>query len=212
MFPLTPNEATLIGGIGGAALGAVFGAVVSIFTTRYIVKHGPNYSAQIDSTNEALAALAATQEEMRKQQAGEIQAVAERHVEQERKAEAARWKPEPRIESKVEGVEQVNKLVVKSPQSFYLTGVSLIAPGGGKLIDYPVDQGVASTGFGVTITHTSLNKVAELSPTFFQRYTFTGSIRYSVQREKDGVSYTGDIAFHGERIYLNNTGFYKLSG
>jgi hypothetical protein len=33
---MTPNEATLIGGIGGAALGAIFGGVTSIFTTRYL--------------------------------------------------------------------------------------------------------------------------------------------------------------------------------
>jgi hypothetical protein len=174
-----------------------------------VTTYGRFYS---DHRGEALSALAATQEEMRKQHAAEMQTQAEQHIEQEHKAEAERWKPEARIESKVEGVEQVNKLVLKSPQGFFLTVASLIAPGGGKLIDCPTDKGVASTGFGVTITHASLNKVAELSPTFFQRDTFSGAIRYSVQREKDGASYTGDIAFHGERVYLNNTCFYKLSG
>jgi hypothetical protein len=42
--------------------------------------------------------------------------------------------------------------------------------------------------------------------------TFDGSIRYSTKREKDGTLYTGEIRFHGERIYLNNAGFYKLTG
>jgi hypothetical protein len=212
MFPLTPNEATLIGALGGAALGAVIGGAVSFFVARYMVKHGANYSGQIDAINRALASLAATQEEMREQHAAASEAEAQRHADQERKAEVARWKPEARIESKVEGVEQVNKLILKSSQSFYLTEASLIAPNGAKLIDYPMDRGVATTGFGITITHASLNQVAELSPTFFQRDTFSGAIRYSVRREKDSGSYTGDIAFHGERIYLNSTCFYKLSG
>lgn len=34
---MTPNEATIVGGLAGGILGAV----ASVFTTRYLVKHGP---------------------------------------------------------------------------------------------------------------------------------------------------------------------------
>jgi hypothetical protein len=209
---LIPNDATLIGAFGGATLGAVIGGIVSLFVARYTVKRSANYSGQIHTINEALASLAATQEEMRQQHAAASEAEAQRDVERERKAEAAQWKLEARIESKVEGIEQVNKLVLKSSQSFFLTAASLIAPSGAKLLDCTVMPDVPSTGFSVPITHASLNKVAELSPTFFHQETFSGSFRYSVQREKDGVSYTSDIAFHGERVYLQSACYYKLSG
>jgi len=179
-----------------------------------MLKHGPNYSEQIKETNESLAALAATQERMSQQYTTAFESEKEHREKQERHADAARWKPTAQIESKVEGDKQVSKLILKSPQSFFLNEVSLVAPGGAKLFDYPVLGGkVASTGFSIPISHESLNKVAEISPSFFQHETFSGSFRYSVEREgKDPTSFTGEIPFHGERVYVANTCFFKLNG
>jgi len=62
------------------------------------------------------------------------------------------------------------------------------------------------------ISHASLNKITSNNQQFFDTETFGGAIRYIVKREKDGASYTGEIRFHGERVYLNSTCFYKLTG
>ena len=212
MFGITPNQATLIGSVGGAALAAVVGGAVSFFVARYTVKHSSNYSGQIGTINQALSSLAATQEEMKQHYAQSVADEKKRQEENERRAEAERWKPQARIESKVEGVEQVNKLILKDQANFYLTEVSLISPAGAKLVDYSVIAGVSTTGFSVPITHASLNKITSNNQKFFDTETFDGSIRYTAKREKDGASYMGEIRFHGERVYLNSTCFYKLSG
>ena len=96
--------------------------------------------------------------------------------------------------------------------NFYLTEVSLIASGGAKLIDYPVTAGVATTGFSVPITHESLNRITANNQQFLKTETFSGTIRYTAKREKDSAIYTGEIPFHGERVYMLNTCFYKLTG
>jgi hypothetical protein len=154
MLGITPNEATLIGAFGGAALGAVVGGVVSFFTTRYMVKHGPDYSAQIAGTNEALAAIAATQEQMRKQHALAVEAEAKRHQEATNQAEAARWKPTVNILSTVQGSAQVNLLRLESLQEFALLEAGLFSSSGAKIADYLVNgPKVRSTGFSVAITH-----------------------------------------------------------
>lgn len=209
---ITPNQATLLGAFGGTALGAVIGGAVSFFVARYMVRHGANYSAQIEALNQALSSLAVTQEEMRQNYAQSIDAQKKRHEESERRAEAARWKPQANIESKVEGIEQTNKLVLKDQSNFILTAVSLISSSGAKLLDYSVTPGVSTTGFSVQITHESLNLLTSNSQQFFQKETFNGAIRYSAKREKDSASYTGEIPFYGQRVYLNSTCFYKLTG
>jgi hypothetical protein len=212
MLGITPNQATLIGALGGAALGALIGGAVSFFVARYTVRYSANYSGQINTINQALTSLAATQEEMKQHYAQSIAAEKQRQDENERRAEAARWKPQASIESKVEGVEQVNKLILKDQADFYLTEVSLLSSGGAKLIDYPVMAKVATTGFSVPITHASLNKITCNNQQFIATETFGGAIRYTAKRAKDGASYTGEIRFHGERVYLNSTCFYKLTG
>jgi hypothetical protein len=209
---ITPNQATLIGAFGGGALGAVIGGAVSFFVARYTVKHGADYSPQIETINQALSSLAATQEELKQHYAQSVIYEKKRQEENERRADAARWKPQVRIESKAEGPEQVNKLILKDQMNFYLTEISLIAPGGAKLIDYPVTAGVATTGFSIPITHESLNRITANNQQFFQTETFSGTIRYTAKREKDSAIYTGEIPFHGERVYMLNTCFYKLTG
>ncbi len=212
MLGITPNEAALIGAFGGAALGGIIGVVGSVFIARYTVKHSANYSGQIETINTVLGSLAATQEEMKQQYTQFVADEKQRHEANEHRAEAARWKPEARLESKVEGVEQVNKLILKDPANFFLMEAALVTTGGAKIVYYPVLSGVSTTGFSVPITHESLNRITSNNQQFFQTETFNGAIRYRAKREKDGASYTGEIPFHGERVYLHNTCFYKLSG
>lgn len=210
---MTPNEATILGGLGGAAFGAFFGGLTAFFTTRYIVKHGPNYSAQIDSTNNALAALAATQEEMRKQHASGLESDKEHRADQERKAEAARWKPIVKLVSEQRGSEWINELHLKDSHNFFVVEIALIGPTGAKLHEYSISKNLASTGFRVPIPGDSINKITMNNQQFFQIETFDGGIRYTVQREtKDNTRYTGEVPFHGERAMVNNTCFYKLLG
>lgn len=212
MLDITPNQATLVGAFGGAALGAVIGGAVSFFVARYTVKRSANYSGQIETINQALTSLAATQEEMKQHYAQSVADKRKLQEEHERRTEAARWKPQSRIESKFEGVEQVNKLILKDQENFYLTEVSLISPNGAKLIDYPVEAAVFTTGFCVPITHASLNTITSNNQQFFQTETFEGAIRFTTKRHRDGAPYTGEIRFHGQRIYLDNNCFYKLTG
>jgi len=212
MLDITPNQATFIGAFGGAALGAVIGGAVSSFVARYTVKHSANYTGQIETINQVLTSLAATQEETKQHYAQSVADERMRQEENERRTESAQWKPQAHIESKAEGVEQVNKLILKDQANFYLIEASLVSQDGAKLVDYPVNAGISTTGFSLPISHASLNKITSNNQQFFDTETFGGAIRYIVKREKDGASYTGEIRFHGERVYLNSTCFYKLTG
>lgn len=207
MLAVNNSTATIIGGLAGAVLGSI----TSIFTTRYIVKHGPNYEAQIRGMSEHLGKLAITQEDMREEQRRRNEAEESWRQQQDRAAEAARWKPQASIESKQVGNEQVNRLLLHCPEDFFVRSVSLLSPSGAKILEYPVEK-VASKGFGVPITHASMNQIAELSPMWQMTERFNGVIGYSGTRAKDGQPYSGTLPFHGERIWLNNTAFYKLSG
>lgn len=206
---VTQLESTLLDGI----VGAVIAAVVSILTTRYTLRHGPNYEGQIKGLQEAMGSLARTQEEFRLQQVERDRREDQRHEVREKREEAARWKPMATIECKLDGREYVNRLVVKSSDSFRLLEVSLISPTGAKLLDYPRnDDWVDSKGFGFTISSTSLNKLADISPTFFMHETFEGAIRFVAQRASDGAQYTGQIPIHGSRAYVQNVCSLKISG
>lgn len=136
----------------------------------------------------------------------------QRYEVSERRAEAARWKPEARFENNVEDVEQVNKLILKDTANFFLIEAALVTTGGAKVVDYPVLPGVSTTGFSILITHESLNRITSNNQQFLQTEMFNGAIRYTAKRERDGASYTGEIPFQGERVYLYSTCFYKLSG
>jgi TRAP-type C4-dicarboxylate transport system permease small subunit len=54
---LSNAEITLVASL----LSAVVAAIVSILTTRYTLKHGPNYEEQIKGIRETIGALAQTQ-------------------------------------------------------------------------------------------------------------------------------------------------------
>jgi TolA-binding protein len=92
----TNGEITLI----AASVSAGISAAVAILTTP--IKHGPNYEEQIEGLHETIGSLARTQEELRQQQAERDKREEKRYDDQERKAEAARWRPTATIESILE--------------------------------------------------------------------------------------------------------------
>ena len=76
---LTSTQLALIGTLATLAA-AVIAAIVSVLTTRYIVKHGPNYDARFKQMHETLEALARTQDELKQQQAKTAEAENERQL------------------------------------------------------------------------------------------------------------------------------------
>lgn len=210
---ITPNEATIAGAVLGAALGALFGGIVSFLTARYTLKHGPNYEKQITNIHHEFHALAKTQEDMRLQMVEDSKAEQERHVTQERKAEAARWKPAAKILSSVQGSEQANVLRLDSSRQFALTAASLISPSGANLYEYPVNgPNVFSSGCSVSLVRESLLLLANSVQPPRPFGGFDGSVRYTTMRQDDGTEYTGHVPFHAETVIVADTLWYKLQG
>ena len=205
---LTPNQASLVGAFGGAALGGVVSFLVAVYTIR----RSPNYEKQIQSVYEALASLAKTQEAFREQQE-KLGIIEKNHREIEiRRAEAALWKPKAWITSAVEGNEQVNKLILQSPQEFCINEVALISSSGAKLHEYPVmGPKVFSTGFSIQLSHASLILIANSSQEYFQHEAFEGALRYSVERQ-DSELCEGELPFRAETVFVHNTLWFKLTG
>ena len=208
MLSLTPNETTLVGGLAGAALGAV----ASIFTTGYLVKHGPKYGEQIMNIHATLAALAQTQENLRQQMAQTAADEKERHVAVEKRAEEAKWKPITKIISKVENNDQVNYLRLEASEEFALLEVSLCAQkDGAKIHEYPTDGAkFLSKGFTLPVTRESLNKIANTSQSYFDHSVFDASLRYVVLRA--GLQYTGEVPIHAEGVFNRPNMGIKLTG
>jgi hypothetical protein len=111
---------------------AFVAAVVSVLTTRYTLKHGPNYTAQINGLHDTIESLAKTQEELRKQQAEQAEREGARHEAELKRLEGAKWKPEAKIIAVNEGQEHVNKLSIVSVGKFRLINVSLLSETGAK--------------------------------------------------------------------------------
>jgi hypothetical protein len=208
---MSPNEASLVGAFGGAALGAILGAAVSFFVARNAIKHGPNYGSQIEGLQESVGALATTQEELRKQQAEQARLETERYEAREKKAEAQRWKPTSTIVSQTEGLGQVNYPHLTSSVEFAVIEVSLLTPSGGKIEDYRTGGSkLTSKGFKIQLTHGSLVNLMNVSDSYFQRSTFEGSIRFRVLR--DALETERIIPFHAVMVTVGNGLFPKLSG
>jgi hypothetical protein len=210
---LTSTQLALIGTLSTIAA-AVIAAIVSVLTTRYIVKHGPNYDARFKQMHETLEALARTQDELKQQQAKTAEAEKERHLIAERKAEAARWKPSAGSISLIEGNQQVNKLSIQSPEQFVLVEAYLLSDSGARLHDYQVLGTFGpSVGLNVIISHESLLKIANNNDSYFRYSTFQGTISYRVEGLGDNpASYTGEVPFRAQAVTVNNTQWFKLSG
>jgi hypothetical protein len=210
---LTSTQLALIGTLATIAA-ALIAAVVSVLTTRYIVKHGPNYDARFKQMHETLEALARTQDELKQQQAKTAEAENERHLIAERKAEAARWKPSAGIVSLIENNQQVNKLSILSPDKFVLLEAYLLSESGARLHDYQVlGKHGPCVGLNVIISHESLLKIANHSDSFVRFSTFEGRISYTVEKlEGVPASYTGEVPFSAQVVNVKNTQWFKLSG
>ncbi len=206
---LSNGEITVLASV----VSALIAAGVSILTTRYTLRHGPNYKEQIDSIHKTIDALAKTQEELRKQQANQAAEEKRRYEDGERRAEQARWKPEVKISSTTEGNQWVNKLVLKSNRAFSLLEVSLVSLEGAKMFDYPMNKPVVfTTGFGVPITDESLSLFASSSSTHFNNSSFDVKLRYRVSLEVGGGEYVGEIPFRAQFVQSGSGMVYKLSG
>jgi hypothetical protein len=171
---LTSTQLALIGTLA-TLVAAVIAAVVAVLTTRYIVKHGPNYNARFRQMHETLEALARTQDELKQQQAQAVEAERERRQLEERKAEAENWKTTARIISLIEGNQQVNKLSIQSPDQFVLIEAYLLSDSGARLHDYQVlGKYGPSVGLNVIISHESLLKIANTSDSYFSLFDVPG--------------------------------------
>lgn len=209
---LTAGEVALLAALIGA-VPATIAVIASVLTTRYLLKRGPNYTEHISQIDDTLAMLVQTQEDLKEQQAQFAEEERQRLAAQEKKQEQARWKPSAMIENSLDGNVYINKLVVKSTESFRLIEVSLLSPDGAKLEDYPrKDSWVDSKGFSFPIPSSSLNQLTDISPTWMMQETFKGRIRYVAQRVNGDVSYEGEIPFHGQRAYVQNMCSFKING
>jgi len=194
---------------------ALVAAVVSILTTRYTLKHGPDYSGQIRGLHDTIQSLAKTQEDLRQQQAEQAKREEERHKAQLKRLEAANWKPHAEIISVNEGLEHVNKLSIISADKFRVISVSLLSETGAKVHDILKNDLTAEvvSAKNIKIPHPALNQLAARSPTYFQLSKFDGAIQFTVERaDGEEALYTGELKFTAESTMLGNTMWFHLVG
>lgn len=218
---MTPNEATLVGGIAGGLLGAL----ASIFTTRYLLKHGPNYEAQIAKVNATLdnrigevsSSLSARIEGV-SSSIGDLTQAHTAHTAQQasfQEAEVARrtassWKPNARIDVVTDAQSLTNCLLLKSSDSFTLLGVYVQSGTGATLANIPIVEGQKTTGYRVPISHESLLKVKQAQNLGGLQNGATGQLLYRV--EKVDRTYEFTVPFTTEDVMVNNTIVIKLHG
>lgn len=213
MASFSNGEITVI----AAFVSAAISGIVSLITTRYTIKHGPNYQEEIEGLNEKFEAFhetyARTQADILKQQAELAEREETRYQEQERKAEAARWKPTVRIECTVDNQRHINKLILKANDAFKLLEVNILEPKGAKITEVPLKETwVTSGGFSVTIPQEILLKLVQATPTYVYHERFDGTIQYRVERDgKDQAEYIGTIPIHGSWGQIGNVGSFKLN-
>ena len=201
--------------IVSSLVSALVAAIVSVLTTRYTLRHGPNYSEQILGLHETIGSLAKTQEELRKQQAEQAKREQEHHDVEERRLEAANWKPYAEIIAMNEGREHVNKLSIISSEKFRVLDVGLFSDSGAKVCDIVKWDltGEAVAGRSVIIPNSGLNQIASGSPSYFQLGRFAGAVRFTVERaEGENVRYTGEVKFTAQTTMLGNAQWYHLVG
>jgi hypothetical protein len=192
---------------------ALIAALVSIFTTRYTVKHGTNYAGQIETLNQALASLAATQEEMKQHYAHSLVAEKERHDLNERRTKAAQWKPRAEIIAVNEGQQHVNKLSINSIEKFVPREVFLLSDSGARVYKFPQTWLEPVVGQNIPIPHNALNELASKSESYGLYGWFDGAIQFTVDRlDDDSVPCTGEVRFRATSYELGNTRWFHLAG
>jgi hypothetical protein len=222
---LTPNEATILAGVVGGLSGAVIGGAVSVFTTRYIMKHGPNYSSQIDQVNSTLDERIAGVSSSLDGRISDINATLEaltqahtQHFEQQasfQREEVARttsrlWKPDARIEVTTDATGLLNHFVLKSEQEFSLLNVFVQTKDGATLAALPITKGISSTGFRVPIEHATLLKVKQSANLGGLRNGARGQFAYKVRRGEQMSEFL--LPFTTEDLMVNSTIYIKLIG
>jgi len=213
VIPLTPNQATLIGAFGGAALGAIVGGLVSVVVARYTVRHTADYSIEISSLRSALEALANTQEGMKQHFEAALEQEKKIHEAEERKVRAASWKPHTQIISVNENQQHVNKLSINSTEKFITTEVYLLAPNGARVYKFLGHYLEPVVGQNIPIPHMALNDLAGKSDSYGLYGWFDGAIQFTVQRvDDDAPPFTGELKFRSSNYELGNTRWFHLSG
>jgi hypothetical protein len=201
--------------IVASLVSAFVAAIVSVLTTRYTLKHGPDYSQQIRGLQDTIQSLGKTQEDLRKQQGEQAKREEERHEAELRRLEAANWKPQAKIISVNEGLEHVNKLSILSSDKFRVIDVSLLSETGAKVHEILQNDLTAEAvvAKNIKIPQTALNQLASRSPTYFQLSKFEGALRFTVERaEGERALYTGEVKFTAESMMLGNTMWFHLVG
>lgn len=201
--------------IVASLVSALVAAIVSVLTTRYTLKHGPDYSQQIRGLQHTIQSLAKTQEDLRQQQAEQAKREEERHKAQLKRLEAANWKPHAEIISVNEGLEHVNKLSIISTDKFRVISVSLLSDTGAKVHQILKNDLTAEvvSAQNIKIPHSALNQLAARSPTYFQLSKFEGAVRFTVERvDGERTLYTGEVKFTAESMMLGNTMWFHLVG
>jgi hypothetical protein len=209
MIAITPDQATIFAA-AATVLAPLLSIIVSVWTTRYTLKHGPNYEKQISDLNKSLGTISETHAKLLSQQAASEKAAEERRLAQEKRDEAARWKPEAKLQSKYEGTELKNELILKSSDEFRVLEISLLSATGAKLAEIPQDQGMSSRGFLVHIKHPDILKLVGGSLEFGQTGRCSGTLLYRVER--DNASYQGTIPLIAQQEIYSNTAWIRLVG
>jgi hypothetical protein len=218
---VTPNEATIFGGLAGGLLGAV----ASVFTTRYLLKHGPNYAARIAEVNATLdgrigevsSSLSARIADVNTS-IGELTQAHTDHFAQQasfQKAEVARqnaslWKPDARIDVTTDATTLTNSLVLKSSEAFTLLSVSVQSKTGATLANVPIDGGQRTTGYRIPISHENILKVKQNENLGGLQNGAMGQLMYRVERPDRTYEFT--VPFTTEDVMVNNTICIKLLG
>jgi hypothetical protein len=218
---MTPNEATIVGGLAGGILGAV----ASVFTTRYLVKHGPNYEGRIAAVNATLdqriaevstnlgsriaelntsvGELTRTHSDALTQQASFQEAEVARQI-------AERWRPEARIDVVADATSLTNFLVLKAAEPFTLIDVQIQGKGAATLASVAIDKNQKSTGFRIPVAHTDIIKVKQSHNLGGLQNGATGQLAYRVERFDRVYSFL--LSFTTEDVSINSTLFIKLIG
>jgi hypothetical protein len=209
MIAITPERATIYAAVA-TVLAPLLSIIVSILTTRYTLKHGPNYENQIIDLNKSLSAISETQAKLLSQQAASEKAAEQRRLAQDQREELARWKPEAKLLSNCEGTELKNELILKSSANIRVLEVALLSATGARLAEIPCDQAISSTGFRLHIKHPDILKLVSADLAYGRTGRCSGALFYRVER--DNANFDGIISLIAQQEMYNSTTWICLVG